>query len=35
VARGAAMLVVEDVFENPQRYVPQLAGTHVNGGLQL
>lgn len=35
VARGAAMLVVEDFFESPQRYVRELAGTQVNGGLQL
>jgi len=35
VARGAAMLVVEDFFESPQRYVPGLSGTQVNGRSQL
>ena len=25
VARGAAMLVIESFFQNPQRYVPELA----------
>ena len=31
----AEFVVVEDFFESPQRYVPGLSGTQVNGRSQL